>query len=156
MERERIWRISHKNYASDIFSGEGARRFGGRFNRPGSSVIYCSCTLSLALLEILVQVDDWEFLSSCVYMYADVPKDLVFEAQLDTLPSDWDARPVRSGSQRYGDDWLQSRTSLVLKVPSVILPMESNYLINPDHPAYSEIIRSDVEVLPLDQRLKFG
>ena len=153
MGRVRVWRITHKRYAKDAFSGEGARIYGGRFNSAGFAAVYTSGSLSLALLESLVQTNDREFFSSCVYFYADIPESIIQEYKTKMLPDGWDAIPCEPVSQRFGDQWVLGQESAVLKVPSVVLPLEWNYVLNPQHPDFSKIDFSAEVDLPMDDRL---
>ena len=53
----RAWRIVQMRFADRAFEGERARLFGGRWNRRGTPIIYTAESLSLATLEILVNLD---------------------------------------------------------------------------------------------------
>lgn len=153
MDRVRVWRITHKKYAENAFSGEGARIYGGRFNSAGHPAVYTSGSLSLALLESLVQTNDKSWFSSCVFFYADISDMFIKEASPDRLPSGWDAVPCEPVSQRFGDQWLRDQETAVLKVPSVVLPVEWNYILNPQHQDFSKIHFSAEDDLPVDERL---
>jgi RES domain-containing protein len=153
MGRVRVWRITHKRYAKDAFSGEGARIYGGRFNSAGFPAVYTSGSLSLALLESLVQTNDKTWFSSCVFFYADIPDSLIKEVSVSQLPDGWDVLPCEAVSQRFGDQWILDQESAVLKVPSVVLPVEWNYVLNPQHPDFSNIHFSAEDDLPVDERL---
>ena len=69
------------------------------------------------------------------------------------LPDGWDAMPPNLVSQSIGDRWLESSRSAVLRVPSVVVPAESNYLLNPRHPDFDRIEIAAPEVLRVDPRL---
>lgn len=153
MKRVRVWRITRKNYASDAFSGEGARLYGGRFNSAGYPAVYTFGSLSLALLESLVQTNNREFFSSCVYFYADIPESIIQEYKTEKLPDGWDAKPCEPVSQQFGDEWLSAGKYAVLKVPSAVLPVEWNYVLNPNHPDFSKVDISDENSSPFDDRL---
>jgi RES domain-containing protein len=148
----RVWRISHKDYADTAFTGEGARICGGRFNSEGIPAVYCSGSLSLAILEILVQTDNRGYLKHCVWFYADIPEELVYEPELNELPDGWDAIPYGSDSQNFGDRWMEAGESAVMKIPSVVVPIEHNYVMNPLHSGFEEIEISEFENLKLDSR----
>lgn len=149
----RVWRISHKQYADSAFTGEGARLYGGRFNSEGLPAVYTSGNLSLALLEMLVQSNDRNYFSSCVSVYADIPVTIIMKMTPDLLPEGWDAVPYNTASQLFGDKWIDDKQSAVLKVPSVVVPVEWNYVINPLHPDFKKIEISDSTELPFDERL---
>jgi RES domain-containing protein len=148
----RVWRITHKDFADSAFTGEGARICGGRFNSEGIPAVYCSGSLSLAILEILVQTDDRSYFDDCVRFYADIPETLIFEPNGDELPKNWDTIPYGKSSQMFGDRWIEEEKSAVLKIPSVVVPVEHNYVINPHHPGFEEIVISGFENLKLDSR----
>lgn len=150
---KRVWRITHRSHEKGIFTGEGARRFGGRFNSSGQSVIYTAGSLSLALLETLVRTNNRQHLSSCLFVYADIPGELVNDLNHNDLPDDWNALPYGASSQRVGDEWLAAGKSAVLSVPSVVVPFERNFLINPVHPEFDRIVWSAPSPVPVDDRL---
>ncbi|MBO6576833.1 MAG: RES family NAD+ phosphorylase [Rhodothermales bacterium] len=149
----RIWRITAKAYATTAFSGLGAQRTGGRFNSVGRKVVYASGSLSLAMLEMLVQAGDRSRLLNHVVLWAALEEDDITRLAPSDLPSDWKALPYRSATQQVGDKWLDSLKSLALAVPSVIVPVEWNYLINPDHPDFSKLTPSPPAPAAFDPRL---
>ncbi|MEX2574920.1 MAG: RES family NAD+ phosphorylase [Balneolaceae bacterium] len=152
----RTCRICHKDYSGEAFTGKGARLYGGRFNSSEKPAIYTSGSLSLSLLDMLVQTNDRSYFSSCVVLYAAIPRELISEHDSDSLPAGWDAVPYGSASQKFGDEWLVSQSSAVIKVPSVIVPAEHNYIINPSHRDFEKIRSSSPEKLPYDERLTMG
>lgn len=153
MATTRVWRISHTDYSETAFSGEGAKLFGGRFNSPGVPAIYTSGALSLSLLELLVQVEDREYLNDCIQFYADVPNDLIYKPKTEELPDDWNKIPYGKSSQKFGDEWIHESQYAVLKIPSVVVPVENNYVINPNHTAFDKIELSGGSNVLFDPRL---
>jgi RES domain-containing protein len=135
----RVWRIVKEKYAGSAFDGEGARRAGGRFNSPGSPVIYTSESLALAQLEILVNLPTDRLLAGYVAFRADLPEGRVATLGREELPESWREAPAPRTVRRLGDRWLESGRSLALRVPSAVVPAESNVLVNPRHPAFEEI-----------------
>lgn len=144
-------------------SGTGAYVAGGRWNPPGHRMIYSSSNLALALLELLVHVDDAVSFQRMPHVYHEIsfPADAVSFLLEADLPAGWDQRPESLAAQLAGEDWLTSQTSAILGVPSVIMPPPHryqpeylNYLMNPEHPKFSELVQAH-EVLPLsfDSRL---
>jgi RES domain-containing protein len=135
-----IWRIATDtpDYTADDRTGEGARRTGGRWNRKGVPVLYCAESIALATLETFVHLDSGSLPLNRYLVRIDVPDNLWDQA--DLLPSSsltvgWDAEPPGKVSLDIGDAWLNSLGgSLLLRVPSVIVPLEINVLINPHHP----------------------
>ena len=137
----------------EAFSGEGARLFGGRWNSPGIPVVYSSSSLSLAALETLVHADRRRFSREYVAFKLYLPEELTLELREDDLPEDWQARAVSEGARRIGDAWAETEASVVLSVPSVIVPVERNFLLNPQHPRFPELIIDVPQAFRFDARL---
>ncbi len=152
------WRLVTPKHGDqrDAFSGEGARLFGGRWNSPGTPMVYSSASLSLAALETLVHADRRRFERDYVTFKLHLPEELVLELRESDLPEDWRARAVSEGARRIGDAWAEARASVALSVPSVIVPNERNYLLNPLHPRFSELVIDPAEAFRLDARLATG
>jgi RES domain-containing protein len=130
-------------------SGVGAYIAGGRWNSPARYAVYTSGNLSLAMLEMLVHIDDAETFRATPHVYHSVsfPESAVATLQQSDLPVGWDSRPESAASQVVGDEWLDSLVRPVLAVPSVIVPAELRldpayltYVINPLHPDFPTLI----------------
>lgn len=149
------WRLVRPKYSNqpDAFSGEGSRLFGGRWNSPGVRVTYISSNLSLAALETLVHADRRRFERDYVAFKLRLPETLVLELRDEDLPQDWQVRAVSEGARRVGGAWLEAQASVALSVPSVIVPEERNYLLNPEHPQFSELTIEDPRPFRFDARL---
>ncbi len=150
----KAWRITRKPYQNSAFSGEGARLYGGRFNSEGFRAVYTSASLSLSLLELLVQIDDPEFINDCVQFYAEIDERLIFKPRINDLPSGWDKIPYGKAAQEFGDKWLKDEQYAVIRIPSVVVPVEFNYVINPGHPEFRSIDISPAEDVMFDPRLR--
>ncbi len=148
----KVWRLVTARYADSAFSGEGARLYGGRWNRKGVPMVYTAGSQSLALLEMLVQDDPLR--ARYVAIAADIP-DQVAIARLaeDELPADWRELGAREGLQELGSAWARGLSTAVLAVPSAVLPAEANYLLNPLHPAFGQIEIGDAQPFFTDLRL---
>jgi RES domain-containing protein len=147
------WRIVATRLASGAFSGEGARRDGGRWNSPGVRMVYTAGTISLALLEILVHLntgDPIPLYSRCSVRFDD---SLVIALDLKQLPRNWRQSPTPAAARAVGDQWIASARSAVLKVPSAVVEEESNYLINPAHADFKLIEIGQFQPIRLDPRL---
>lgn len=147
-----VWRIVKAKYSDSAFSGEGAARAGGRWNSRGEWVVYTSGTLSLAALELLVHLNppvhfDW------VALKAEFDAGLVESLGAAQLPGNWQLFPGSDATRAIGDAWLAETRSAVLAVPSVIVPGEQNYLLNPAHPDFRKITVSEPEPFAFDSRL---
>jgi RES domain-containing protein len=149
-----VWRLTDRNYVASAFDGIGAEKFGGRFNSVGRKMVYCAGSLSLALLEQLVRTNSRDRLRRQVCIQADVDSSLVETASPTMLPKCWSEIPYTSVSQNFGDEWLASQSSAVLKVPSVVLASEWNYLLNPEHPDFATIVTFDAFPVPIDRRVE--
>jgi RES domain-containing protein len=124
------------------FSGEGARIYGGRWNSKGVPVVYTAATRSLAMLEILVHLKNaGQINESAPYLLypATFDEALVDELADARLPLDWDMEPPISGSRAIGDAFVAAAEQPILAVPSVVVPAERNYLLNPAHRLFGRI-----------------
>jgi len=125
------WRLIKARLAAYAFSVEGARLYGGRWSSPGTPVVYISETLALAALEVLVHVHSRGLPTSYVTCRIDFDSNWSDIVDPGSLPADWRSSPATAELRAIGDDWVRVRRSLLLKVPSAIVPQEHNYLINP-------------------------
>ena len=147
-----VWRLLTARFAQSAFSGEGARLYGGRWNRKGVPMVYTAGSQSLAMLEMLVQ--DEPLRARYAMVPATLPRNLKIERVTpDQLPADWRDLGARERLQAIGTDWARHRSSSVLAVPSVVIPTETNYLLNPLHPAFARIEIGKPEEFVTDLRL---
>lgn len=135
----RAWRIVKRKHAPNAFTGDGARLFGGRWNYPGTALVYMAETRSLAALEMLVHLDGAELLGAYVTIGAEFDSELVETVDLAALPVNWRGDAALESIRTLGVEWAASGRSAVLRVPSVVIPEEANYLLNPRHPLYSRV-----------------
>lgn len=147
------WRIVKRRYADTAFDGEGARLHGGRWNSPGRAVVYASESRALATLEVLTGLQSIAVAPAYVLMGVTFDEGWVSALDAEDLPEGWNRFPPTPASQHLGDDWLATERSAVLRVPSVIVPGEFNYLLNPTHPDFAAIKIGAPEELTLDPRL---
>ena len=147
-----VWRLTLKKHAAP--DGEGARRYGGRWNKPGTPVVYTSGTLSLAALEYLVHVDSDILPDSLVSIRATIPDSLTIETlHASDLPDDWKDTIIPVALQDLGTSWTNQAKSPVLRVPSVVIEHEWNYVLNPLHPDFSQINWDTGIAFSFDSRL---
>ena len=146
------WRVVKRGHAAkDPFSGEGAKKYGGRWNSPGIPMVYTSDSIALATLEIYIHMDH----------QSDFGKFVIFPARFDTalvtepenIPPGWDTYPVSDVSMKFGDAWAKQGKTPVLKVPSAVVPFEFNYILNPLHPDFEQIQIKESFPYFLDTRL---
>jgi len=134
-----LWRIAAETlrYPADDLSGAGAAKSPGRWNDEGQSVLYTAPTIAIAVLETAAHVDDSGLPLNRYLVKIEVPA-AVWAAkavkEVSELPVGWDAIPAGRVSVQAGADWLRAVSSLILLVPSVIVPEEQVALINPLHP----------------------
>ncbi len=147
----RAWRIVAARWAHAAFDGEGARRYGGRWNSPGRPAIYLAGSRALAALETLVHLGPG---------VAAKQRFVRFEVSLpEALIADCDVEPisfkpfVEAATQSLGDRWLEQKREVALRVPSAVIPEEHNYLLNPRHPAYPQLAIGPPEPFAFDPRL---
>jgi RES domain-containing protein len=146
------WRLVKKRHAGSAFDGEGARRFGGRWNSPGTSVVYASETRALCLLEVLAGLRSVTPLQAYVVIPATFDDAVLADLPAERLPAAWRQSPPHPNTQRIGDEWADRQQSAVLRVPSVLVPDEFNYLLNPAHSDFARIEIGAAEELTIDSR----
>jgi RES domain-containing protein len=147
------WRIVKAKYAASAFDGEGARLAGGRWTSIGRRAVYASGSVALAALEMIAHLDTTALLPAYVLIEVTVPESLVTSVDVATLPSDWRRYPAPAELRRIGDRWLDGKASAVLRVPSVLVAVEYNYVLNPGHPDFGRIRTGAPAHFPLDPRL---
>ena len=146
------WRIVKQRHSREAFDGEGAAKYGGRWNSHGVAVVYTSSTLSLAALETLVHLTPPVTLKY-VFFRIEFEDSLVERVRLASLPPEWNAEPPGSSSMAIGDRWAWEARTAILRVPSVLIPGECNYLLNPSHTDFKKIRLGKPEPFALDPRL---
>ncbi len=149
------YRLVRERRAAEAFTGEGARRFGGRWNPKNSPAVYGSEHLSLAVLEFRVNQGGYDPEGQYVYFRFEFDEALV--EFVDSLPDGWLARFEGDGSitaaQTLGKEWLSRRRSAILSVPSSVIPIERNFVLNPLHGDFAKIGVKPAAKLDLDSRL---
>jgi RES domain-containing protein len=148
------WRIVKEKHANSAFSGEGARIFEGRWNSAGVRMVYCSEHLSLAALEILVHTQPVTIRDKFRVFRVSWDEVIMSAIDLRKLPKGWNAQPPGLISKNIGDEWVHSARSAVLVVPSVIVPLEKTFLLNPKHRDFGKIKIKDAGGFHLDPRLR--
>lgn len=148
-----IWRLCRAKFAAQAFNGEGARRFGGRWNSPGVPMVYASSSLALAAIELFVHLEPNLQPDDMVAIAATLPEGEPAEKLApETLPADWwtdDFEPLRA----IGDTWIREKRSLAIEVPSAALRVEWNVLLNPLHPRIAEIQIEKPQPFHFDARM---
>ncbi len=138
----------------EAFTGEGSRLYGGRWNHRGSPVVYVSESLALAVLEQFVNVGFEGQYMKYVYMRIEVPDSIKLKTiEVKSLPTGWNESPVLSATMDIGSNWLSKAETAILKVPSAIVPVEHNFMLNPQHQDFKKIKISDPLPYRLDSRM---
>jgi RES domain-containing protein len=146
------FRIVKRRHAKHAFDGEGARLSGGRWNSPGQRAVYLSSTLSLAAMETFVHLGDDAAKLEYVYFDVEIPASVSI-LSIAHKPKGWRNGPPTAASMRVGDRWLQDGNSVLLEVPSAIIPSEINLILNPLHPDASKLRIGTARVFQFDPRL---
>lgn len=148
------FRLVSPRWASTALSGEGARKFGGRWNSPGHPAVYLAESRALGALELLVHLTTPDTRSKpFVLIQVTLPDKDVDTIEATSLPADWNISPPTRASMSIGDDWLARNQSLALRVPSVIVPEETNLLLNISHPKMREVTITAERRFRFDARL---
>ena len=149
----KVFRLCKAKFGGDL-SGIGAELFGGRWNNKGVALLYTSDSVSLCNLEVLVHSEKGEMPRNYVLHTLEIPDALpILDLATENLPSDWRTFPHSEAARRIGDQFVKEGKYVVLKVPSAVVPNDSNYLLNPKHPDFSKIKITKTEVYEFDARL---
>jgi RES domain-containing protein len=150
-----IWRIATDapTYEATDLSGTGAKLSGGRWNRPGTPLVYASSSIALACLETLSHLDSGDLPLNRYLVRIQVPA-AIWNKAMQLEPSvGWDATPAGKVSLDAGTKWVAGRQSVLLKVPSAIVAEEANILINSEHPDATRLKAAKVRKFLYDSRL---
>ena len=133
------WRIVVESEAATAFSGEGAWRYGGRWNSRNVRVIYASEHQSTAALEVFVHNKPFSPNEKYRAFRLEWSDSLVERFPAEKLPTNWRVHPPPIETKEIGDSWVKERRSAVLALPSVISPADTNFLLNPEHRDFKRI-----------------
>jgi RES domain-containing protein len=152
-----LWRIARetREYQAQDISGGGAAKTGGRWNSVGKPVVYTSRSVALAYLESLAHLGR-ETPRDRFLVRVVVPQNLWNQAiwvKEKDLPKTWRAEPVGISSMQFGDKWLAAGKSALLCLPSVVVPEDTNVLINPNHQGAASIQARVLRQLLFDPRV---
>lgn len=154
MKLYRICSAKFGRTTESAFSGIGAKQNPGRWNNIGVSIVYTAENLSLAMLEMLVHLDRTMLRLSYVYFEVNASDDLICELPSTEMPEKWNVYPAPPATKRMGDQWVASKSSVILKVPSVLNPLEHTFLINPNHDNFDKLLIEGPFAIPFNDRLK--
>jgi RES domain-containing protein len=148
-----LYRIAQTTYIRDL-SGSGPRLYGGRWNPKGIGVIYTSESRALAALELFVHLSRTVIPPGLSLASIEIPDHASGkEITMEELPRNWRSYPAPLELADIGASWIWSKKSLLLRLPSVIMPPEKNVLINPAHPEITGVRILKVDPYSPDPRL---
>ncbi len=128
-----VWRVCKKKHKDTAFSGEGGLYAPARWTHQGFRAVYTAESLSLASLEVFVHTESNKI--PLIAIRALLPEDIAIETvETGSLPTDWQQEAAYPVLQNIGKQWLLSSRTPILKVPSAVIPIEFNYILNPQHP----------------------
>jgi RES domain-containing protein len=148
-----VYRIAREKYIRDL-TGVGSRLYGGRWNRKGIGIIYTSETRALATLEYLVHLPLSLMPEDIGISSIEIPDNIIArEILISDLPVNWRNWPAPSELAELGTRWVLSNETLLLRIPSAVVPHEFNILINPSHPDMKQVRILHSEEYRFDRRL---
>jgi RES domain-containing protein len=150
----RVWRICKAEHAAVAFTGEGAILYPGRWHHAGTPVVYCSESRALAALEQLVHLHRNRLPPNFVCFPVEMPDGVaITEVRIEDLPAEWRRQPGPPELRDIGTRWAEASDSVVMQVPSAVVPGEHNFLLNPRHADFGRLAIGDLEPFAFDQRL---
>ena len=148
-----VYRISSRKYAEDL-TGEGARLHGGRWNHKLTPCLYTAATRALAILEYSVNVNIDDIPRALSIACIEIPGTAILLLEQARLPGDWQQAPAPSSTKDLGTALIKQNQYLAIQIPSVVIPEEYNYLINPLHAEMSKVRIVEVKDCVYDLRIK--
>ena len=154
----RCWRIVRATRQNSAMDGMGAAYNAGRWNPVGVKMVYCADSLALAILELRVHLAGVKPKRRFVGLEIEISESAVERPELSDLPPSWQRAPPTStantAARRFGARWVDEMRSVALQVPSSVVPTESIFLLNPEHPDFAKaVFVSGKSLVPLDPRL---
>lgn len=148
------FRIVRDKYKQDM-TGEGAKRFGGRWNQVGTAMLYTASNRALATLQTLIHLSQQQQTDDYVLVQYTIPGDVKVKVVYESdLPTNWQNMYQSGYTKDYGSIWVRSDVSCILSVPSAIIPSEREYLFNPWHKDFGKIAIKKVDTFSFDPRLR--
>ena len=146
-----VYRITNEKYKNDV-SGNGAALYGSRWSSKGIHLLYTSQFISLSILESLVHLKRNEIPPTQYLLHIELPEVKgITEISYKKIKKGW--HQEFEYTQWIGDQFIQNNQTLILKVPSAIVPQENNFLLNPLHADFKKVKIILSELLELDKRL---
>ena len=149
-----VWRICREPYVDAALDGSGGMYTSGRWHSKGNPIVYTASSAALAALEVLVHVDPLTAPADLRLLAIELPDDLSIEVlEPITLPEGWHSVPAPAALQTIGSSWLTSGRTAALNVPSAVIKVERNFLLNPRHPEVQLVRILSDEAFSFDTRL---
>lgn len=150
-----LYRITQEIYCDDL-TGNGAKIFGGRWNSEGLQALYTASSRSLALLETLAHTPAKILqLKSYILVTLFVPDTVPSQAiDFKELPERWDASDIHPFTQKAGDNFLLQNNNLLLSAPSVLMPEENIFVLNPLHSDMKKVKIVQKREIRFDHRME--
>lgn len=149
-----VYRVANLKHKDATLSGIGAEKVGGRWNEIGTRAVYCSENVSLALLEYYVHSKDISTLpQKIVVAKIQIPDEFIIE-EFAELPVGWNQFPYSFNTTQFFSTKAKKRDFFAIKVPSTIVPLEFNYVLNPLFKDFGRVEIVEFLDLPIDERLK--
>ena len=145
-----VFRISNELFKDDI-SGNGAAMNGSRWNSKGVRMLYTGEFISLVILESLVHIRETTAPERQYLLQVEIPQTDFSEISNAKIKENWQAHI--NYTQWMGDEFIKANETLFVKVPSVVVPQEHNFLVNPLHKDFKKVKIVASELLNLDKRL---
>jgi RES domain-containing protein len=149
-----VYRITQEQFANDL-SGYGSFLYGGRWNFKGENMLYAAKNPSLALFETLAHYEAMIVPSDLVLITIDIGETIFDSINLNALPLDWRNSPSPGSLKKLGSAFLKSKYPM-MQVPSVVMPYDSNFLINPSHPDIISLKIVEIQSFLMDYRIAKG
>jgi RES domain-containing protein len=148
-----VYRVINVKYKGLTLSGIGAEKVGGRWNKVGTRAVYCSENISLALLEYYVHSENIAYLPKKILIAKiQFPDNLVIE-DLQEIPERWKQYPYSSKTTEVFTNLAKDRNFFALRVPSTIVGLESNIILNPLYKEFGKVTVIEFIDLDIDERL---
>jgi RES domain-containing protein len=148
------WRIVKKSRAGEAFTGEGARRYGGRWNHRGTAVVYVADSLPLAALELFVHIGPAYKGLDFASFKVEIPSRVTIDTlSAKTMPKNWRQEPAPAACKDLGTEWVKQETAAVLRVPSVVVPKNHNYVLNVHHRDFRKLKITRQDDFAFDPRM---
>ncbi|MDA8239220.1 MAG: RES family NAD+ phosphorylase [Nitrospiraceae bacterium] len=149
------YRLVIKDYAAFALTGNSAAEHPGRWNHRGYRAVYAAESRALASLELYVNLGDEDVINLEFSLFAlHIPQEVrITDLKLKDLPNDWRSIPPSDSTRDIGTKWLAKGETAALTVPSIIIPEEKNFILNPGHPDFQKIKKIGPLAFSYDPRI---